>query len=130
MKLINHIADRIKELRNNYNSGEGLSQTKLAELMRVAPNTISRWETGNYKPSIEDLEKLSRILGVSILDFFPQEEEKNGEKQQINALFRAVKDLDNNDLEEVQKYAEFRKARSLYSRKKRPVSGRKRKEKE
>lgn len=123
MEIMEYIANRIKELRNNFNSGEGLSQTKLAKLMGVTPNTISRWETENYKPRIEDLEKLSKILGVSILEFFPNEEIPKDEK--ITALFRTVKDLGDDDLEEIKRYAEFRKARSYYSNKKRSKSGRK-----
>ena len=127
MNIIQYVGNKIKELRNNFNSGEGLSQTELAKMMKVSTNTISRWETGNNRPSIEELDKLSRVLGVSILVFFPKEEIPADNKK-IMALFRAVDGLNDKDLDEVQKYAEFRKARSIMNRKKRPPSGRKRKD--
>ena len=38
----------------------------------VASNTISRGETATYRPTIEDLEKLARFFGKSILYFFPR----------------------------------------------------------
>ena len=73
MDLLDHIAARIRDLRVSYNSGEGLSQESLATQLKVAPNTISRWETGTYRPSLKDLEKISRFFGVSIMSFFPIE---------------------------------------------------------
>lgn len=111
MELSEHIALKIRELRENF-GGEGLSQEALAKAVGTTANTISRWETGTYKPSIEDLEKLSRALRVSILNFFPREDEPADE--QVNALLRAAKQLKPQDLEELRRYAEFRKARSLY----------------
>jgi len=35
-------------------------------------NTISRWETATYHPSLEDLDQLARFFGVTILEFFPK----------------------------------------------------------
>lgn len=42
----------------------GLSQTALAKMGDAGINTISRWETGTYEPTLDDLENLSRALGV------------------------------------------------------------------
>ena len=70
MDLLDHIAAKIRDLRVNYNSGEGLSQESLATHLKVAPNTISRWETGTYRPSVKDLERISRFFGVSMISFF------------------------------------------------------------
>ena len=58
MDLLDHVAAKIKDLRVSYNSGEGLSQESLAAHLKVAPNTISRWETGTYRPSLKDLERI------------------------------------------------------------------------
>ena len=66
MDLLDQIAARIRDLRIAYNHGEGLSQDSLATHLKVAPNTISRWETGTYRPSVKDLERISRFFGVSI----------------------------------------------------------------
>lgn len=122
MELSEYIAARIRELRQNY-GGEGISQEALAKELRTTANTVSRWETGTYKPSIEDLEKLSRFFNVSILTFFPKEEEP--ENEPVNALLRAARQLKPADIEELRRYAEFRKARGLYSKGERPRAGRK-----
>ena len=125
MDLLDHIAARIRDLRVNYNSGEGLSQDSLATHLKVAPNTISRWETGTYRPSVKDLEKISRFFGVSIISFFPSEMANDDDDENLKALLRAARQLHPADLEELRKYAEFRKARSIYQGKTRPQPGRK-----
>ena len=125
MDLLAHIAATIKDLRVNYNSGEGLSQDALAIHLKVAANTISRWETGTYRPSTKDLERLSRFFGVSINSFFPSEMVGEDEDENLKALLRAARQLHPADLEELRKYAEFRKARSIYQGKSRPGPGRK-----
>ena len=125
MDLLDHIAARIRDLRVSYNSGEGLSQESLATNLKVAPNTISRWETGTYRPSVKDLEKISRFFGVSIISFFPSETVSDDEDENLKALLRAARQLHPADLEELRKYAEFRKARSIYQGKTRPQPGRK-----
>ena len=73
MDLLDHIAARLRDLRVSYNNGEGLSQESLANHLKVAPNTISRWETGTYRPSLKDLERISRFFGVSMTSFLPDE---------------------------------------------------------
>lgn len=72
MGLRKQVGDRIRELRTGYR-GKGLSQEALAGKLQIATNTISRWETGTYRPSIEDLEMLARFFGISISEFFPQD---------------------------------------------------------
>ena len=125
MELLDHVAARIRDLRVNYNSGEGLSQESLATHLNVAPNTISRWETGTYRPGLKDLEQISRFFGVSILSFFPSEMVKEGDDENLKALLRTARQLHPADLEELRKYAEFRKARGIYQGKTRPQPGRK-----
>ena len=125
MDLLDQIAARLRDLRLGYNSGEGLSQESLAKHLKVAPNTISRWETGTYRPSVVDLERISRFFGVPINSFFPSELVHAEEDENIRALLRTAKQLHPADLEELQKYAEFRKARAIYQGKTRPKPGRK-----
>ena len=125
MELDDHIAAKIKDLRVNYNSGEGLSQESLATHLKVAPNTISRWETGTYRPSVKDLERISRFFGVSMNSFFPSDAVGEDEDENLKALLRAARQLHPADLEELRKYAEFRRARSIYQGKSRPKPGRK-----
>lgn len=123
MDLFDYVAQQIRELRQNYNSGEGLSQEMLATKIGVAPNTISRWETGTYHPDLMDLETLARFFGKSILHFLPPED--ISADQNTVALLRTAKGLPPEDLEEVRRYAEFRRARALYKNRARPRAGRK-----
>lgn len=123
MEISEYVGKRIRELREGY--GEGLSQEALAKALGLAPNTISRWETATYKPSIEDLDALARFFGVSILEFFPSEDVATDDK--VAALLRTAKQLKDADLNELQKYAEFRRARNLYAHGVKPRAGRKKK---
>jgi transcriptional regulator with XRE-family HTH domain len=125
MELLDHVAAKIRDLRVSYNNGEGLSQESLAIHLKVAPNTISRWETGTYRPSLKDLERLSRFFGVSIMWFFPTELVDEDEDENLKALLRTARQLHPDDLEELRKYAEFRRARGIYQGKDRPKPGRK-----
>ena len=125
MDLLDHVAARIRDLRSSYKSGEGLSQESLATHLKVAPNTISRWETGTYRPGLKDIERLSRFFGVSILSFFPSEMINDEEDENLKALLRTARQLHPADLEELRKYAELRRARGIYQGKTRPKPGRK-----
>lgn len=60
----------ISELR----SERGLTQQQLAERLYVTFKAVSRWETGRGMPDVENLEALSRELGVSIIELL------NGER--------------------------------------------------
>lgn len=122
MELLEYVAAQIRELRDGYGE-EGMSQEALAKAVGTTANTISRWETGTYKPAVEDLDRLAKFFGVSILRFFPQENEPQDEK--VSALLRAARQLKPEDLEELRRYAEFRKARNLYAKGTRPRRGRK-----
>ena len=107
--LYEYIAKKIKEMREGY-GGKGINQEFLANKIGVTPNTISRWETATYKPRAVDLQKLADFFSVSVSTFFPTP--KNGSvKPELNALLSVSKDLHQDDLETLTKFAEFRKAR-------------------
>jgi transcriptional regulator with XRE-family HTH domain len=108
MNTLEHVAKKIKQLR----SDAKLTQDGLANELKVANNTVSRWETGTYKPDLEDLEKLARYFKVSVLAFFPGEDPAT--KPELQALLRAAGNLNSKDLEELQYFAEFRQARHLH----------------
>jgi transcriptional regulator with XRE-family HTH domain len=124
MTLGEHIGHRIRDLRTRYNNDEGISQETLASELNVAANTISRWETGIYIPSIPDLLKLAKFFGVPITSFFPPEEMES-ENSDLLTLLRQARHLNPDDLEELIKYAEFRKARRIHKGRSRPKAGRK-----
>lgn len=106
MSIYEQIGAKIRELRVHH-LGKGISQETLAEAMSTTPNTISRWETATYKPSIEDLEKLARYFGTTIGVFFPNIDPG----ARVQALLSATGDLDDDDLDELTRYAQFRRAR-------------------
>jgi transcriptional regulator with XRE-family HTH domain len=114
MNTLEHVAKKIKELRTNAK----LTQDGLATKLKVATNTVSRWETGTYKPDLEDLEKLARYFKVSVLTFFPGEDPTT--KPELQALLRAAGNLNEHDLEELKQFAEFRQARHLHKNIKAP----------
>ena len=104
--IYEQIGKQIRELRTTLR-GQGISQEDLAQAVDTTANTVSRWETATYKPSISDLEKLARFFATPITVFFPQPEPK----QRANALLSATADLDDDNLEEVTLYAQFRRTR-------------------
>src|SRR5579859_1353132 len=106
--IYEQIGQKIRELRQHFPGGP-LSQEALAAKLEIAPNTISRWETGTYKVTPEDLDKLARLFKVSISVFFPNLPHDDA---RAAALTSAIGGLDKKDFEEVVRYAEFRKARS------------------
>jgi transcriptional regulator with XRE-family HTH domain len=109
MGLKEYVASRIRELRMTHDGG--ISQEGLAAALGVATNTVSRWETGTYWPSIEDLDKLARFFHVSVLEFFPRAEQPKHEERVVQ-LLRAAKGLKADDLDELRRYAEYRRARA------------------
>ena len=122
MALIDHIGQRIREFRTGYGGGTGISQDALAKELHVASNTVSRWETGTYKPTIEDLDRLARFFGKSILEFFPSENVHTQRDEKIDALLRTASQLNDGDIEELRRFAEFRRAQYVYTKR---VPGRK-----
>jgi len=107
-----HIGQQIKELRRQYGS-EGLSQEQLAKAIKVTPNTISRWENAEYKPKIEDLEKLASFFKVQISSFLPAAHQP--ENPEINSLLSATADLKKEDIKILTEFALFRKTRKVLS---------------
>ena len=53
---------RLKEIRKN----KGISQLKLAIELNTNQNTISRYETGEREPGINELIKIADYFNVSI----------------------------------------------------------------
>ncbi len=109
--IYKQIGERIRELRTSL-QGKGISQEDLARAMKTTANTISRWETATYKPSVSDLENLASFFGVPVTFFFPQLQPIS----RMNNLLSATGDLNDDDLEEVTLYALFRKARRAKNR--------------
>ena len=54
----------------------GISQSDMAIMLGIAQNSYSRYENGQRQPSIEMLQKMSEILGVTIDDLVDDDNEK------------------------------------------------------
>lgn len=105
--VYDHISSKIRDLRRGY-GGQGLSQEALAEKLKTNANTVSRWETGTYRPDAEELARLAKVFGVPVTVFFPEEDTPDEKTQ---ALLSALGDLDDEDREELITYAQYRKAK-------------------
>ena len=46
---------------------KGLTQAKLANIMGVSTEAVSKWENGGYSPTPEKEEKLYRVLGIPFI---------------------------------------------------------------
>ncbi len=115
MDVRTYVGERIRTLRGAAQGGRGLSQEALGELVGATANTISRWETGVYEPSLEDLEQVSRALGVGLQDLLPaavKESDDHARSKGLKALLRAAEFLPASDLAELERYAEFRRLRA------------------
>ncbi|MBN9360685.1 MULTISPECIES: helix-turn-helix transcriptional regulator [unclassified Devosia] len=105
--IYTQIGEIIRQLRENYPAGR-LSQDALAEKIGKPANTVSRWETGTYKTTPEDLDKLSRFFRVPISTFFPLADDMSEVSPMLTSALRG---LSGEDLDEVIRYAQFRKVR-------------------
>ena len=114
--LYEYIGKQIRELRTAYGGEGGISQNALAKALNVSGNTVSRWENSFYHPTVEDLQELAGFFGATILDFVPHEEAPKARNENIAALVRAAKLLEDNELAELRHYAEWRRSRRVYRR--------------
>ena len=100
-----YISEQIKKLRGD------MSQEAMAKALGIATNTLSRWETGKYKPTAADLDNMARVFKVTISSFFPEDQDDATERvQRVKALTSALGGLEEKDFEEVINYALYRKA--------------------
>ena len=79
---------------------KGLTQEKLAELIDIETPSLSYLETGKYAPSVETLQKLSRVLDVKPWEFYfftdlSDEDKKNELKKALDENPKLIKMLYN-----------------------------------
>lgn len=90
------LGERIKEQRKNC----GLSQEKLAELVGVSRQAVTKWETDQSAPSTEKLFKLAEIFGTSVDLLIKTDEQSTATPaEQIYYMYK---------MEQAQKHAEFK----------------------
>ncbi len=60
------LGKRIKELRKH----KGLTQEQLSEMLDIEPGSLSGIESGRFFPSLHNLDKMSKIFNVELVEFF------------------------------------------------------------
>lgn len=100
--VFDHVRNRIRSLRQS----QPISQTRLAQHLGVTPNTVSRWETGTYRPDLSDVARMARFFGVPVSEFFPEGEAEGGH---LAGLLGAVRDLPPSEIAELRRLAEERR---------------------
>ena len=70
------LGNKIYELRKKKN----LTQEDLALLLDISDKSVSKWENGTSKPTIDNLKKLSTILDISLDDLIEEDNKKKEQK--------------------------------------------------
>ena len=60
----------IHEKIKQYRKENGITQSELARMLSVSPQTISKWENKDCYPDISVLPALAKILGCTVDEFF------------------------------------------------------------
>lgn len=82
------LGERIKTCRNS----AGLSQEKVAELVGVSRQAVTKWESNQTAPSTENLFKLAEIFGTTVdLLLSKQDVENPSPAEEIYALYKTEK---------------------------------------
>lgn len=72
--------DNISKLLIAYRKNNSLTQKQLGDLIGVSPKAISKWECGKGLPDVMLLEKISKVLDVSIDDLLKGHSKKKHSK--------------------------------------------------
>ena len=62
MFQMKHLAENIRK----YRSAKKLTQTELAAILKISPQSVSKWECAQAVPEIENLCLMAKMLGVSV----------------------------------------------------------------
>lgn len=86
------IGTKIKEIRKR----KRISQEKLAEMVSMNLRSINRIENQHNIPTLETLDKIAQVLGVSITDFFEGATPKTKQEiiDEINSIMNKMDDKD------------------------------------
>jgi transcriptional regulator with XRE-family HTH domain len=77
-----------------YRRQAGLTQAQVARKVRVAPETLSRLETGAAMASLPSVEKVAHAIGVELADLFAfrgRDTEKNEAIERLVSVVRTRK---------------------------------------
>ena len=86
------LGERIKNQRTR----AGLSQERVAELVGVSRQSVTKWESGQSAPSTENLFRLAEIFGTTVdmlLDIPDEKNEQSTNQAQIKELTSQIQYL-------------------------------------
>lgn len=93
-----NVGKRIKSLRNQ----KGISARLLADKTDLDPSQISKIENETSKPSLDALQRICKVLDISISDFFAVSINDNRSDQvlpEMEQLIETSKSLTTNQME-------------------------------
>jgi transcriptional regulator with XRE-family HTH domain len=98
------LGSRLREAREYL----GLSQEFVAEQLNIPRASISTIETGKRKVSTRELSEFARLYKTSVPILLAEDEYASSTQDEtVTALFRATKELTDNDRQQVLRFAQF-----------------------
>ena len=94
----------------------GFSQDEVAEGLGITRSAVSLIESGQRKIAALELKRLAILYRKSVT-YFTEEATEESVAAPVRALARVAKKLSDNDLGELQRFAEFLQTRSKSTRK-------------
>ena len=80
-----NIGKTIRDLR----AERQYSQAQLGELLHITDSAVSKWESGDSNPNIEQIGNLANLFSMTVDDFLHYQEQKNAEQLQREAEEKA-----------------------------------------
>ena len=111
---------KISKNIRKYRRAKGLKQSEIAVILDKSPSVISTWENDCYKPDIDIIEQLCRILDVdpnTLYGWVSNEIEENREA----LLLEIYRDLNEEAQEMILSHAEGLEATGKYKKDNLPV---------
>lgn len=105
LSFYKRVGRRIREARLSVN-GYRITQTELARGVGVTSNTVSRWERGEYRPTMFDVQDIAIFFGVSPNTLFDQDV--------VDNIIDALQDLQQKDLSDVLNYIQTKRNVSIH----------------
>lgn len=90
---------RVKELRKI----KGLTQEDFAERINIAPRNLSKIETGQTFPTVDNIEKIASVLNCSVSELFTFEHFGDINNFKMD-LIKKISTLEDNDIKILQKF--------------------------
>ena len=78
------LGEKIKACRQT----AGMSQEKVAELVGVSRQAVTKWEANQSAPNTENLFKLAEIFGTTVDFLLASREAENSPAEQIHQLYK------------------------------------------